>query len=80
MLFIVVNAFAQSGHMRLQLEIVAKKLARKFVEISAALEELASSSQGIMGEQQGLNHEISQIGKFNEADELDNMLKSGEEF
>ncbi len=71
-LFIVVNAFAQSGYAKLHLEIIAKKLAGKFVEVSATLEELASSSQSIMGEQQSLNHEISQIGKFNE--EIGNIL------
>lgn len=71
-LFIVVNSLAQSGYARLQLETIAKKLAGKFVEISAALEELSSSSQSIMGEQKSLNQEISQIGKFNT--EIGNIL------
>lgn len=71
-LFIVVNSLAQNGYAKLQLETIAKRLASKFVEISATLEELASSSQSIMGEQQSLNHQISQIGKFNE--EIGNIL------
>lgn len=65
-LFIVVNSLAENGYAKLQLETIAKKLASKFVEISATLEELASSAQSIMGEQQSLNQQISQIGKFNE--------------
>ncbi|WP_411675916.1 PocR ligand-binding domain-containing protein [Caproicibacter sp.] len=71
-LFIVVNSLAQSGYARLQLEAIAKRLAGKFVEISATLEELASSSQSIMGEQEDLNQEITQIGKFNT--EIGNIL------
>lgn len=72
-LYLVVNALAQNGFTRLQLEAIAKRLASKFVEISATLEELASSAQSIMGEQQNLNQEIAQIGKFNK--EINNVLE-----
>lgn len=64
-LFIVVNALAKNGFAKLQLESIAQKLANKFVEVSATLEELASSAQSIKSEQQGLNQEITQIGQFN---------------
>lgn len=64
-LFIVVTALAQNGFTRLQLESMAQKLASKFVEVSATLEELASSAQSIKAEQNGLNQEITQIGEFN---------------
>ncbi len=64
-LFIVVNALAKNGFAKLQLESIAQKLANKFVEVSATLEELASSAQSIKSEQKGLNQEITQIGKFN---------------
>lgn len=64
-LFIVVNALAQNGYTKLQLESIAQKLASKFVEVSATLEELASSAQSIQMEQSGLNQEIAQIGEFN---------------
>lgn len=72
-LYIVVNTLAQNGYTKLQLETIAKRLAGKFVEISATLEELASSAQSIMGEQQNLNQEIMQIGKFNK--EINNILE-----
>ena len=64
-LFIVVNALAKNGYAKLQLESIAQKLANKFVEVSATLEELASSAQSIKSEQKDLNQEITQIGKFN---------------
>ena len=72
-LFIVVNTLAQNGYTRLRLESIAKRLASKFVEMSATLEELASSAQSIMGEQQILNREIGQIGQFN--GEIGNILQ-----
>lgn len=72
-LFIVVNTLAQNGYAKLRLESIAKRLASKFVEISATLEELASSAQSITGEQQTLNHEIEQIGQFN--GEIGNILQ-----
>lgn len=72
-LFIVVNTLAQNGYTKLRLESIAKRLASKFVEISATLEELASSAQSIMGEQQILNREIGQIGQFN--GEIGNILQ-----
>lgn len=72
-LFIVVNTLAENGYTRLKLESVAKKLADKFVEMSATLEELASSAVSITEQQQELNSEISQV-KTN-TDEINQVLK-----
>lgn len=73
-LFIVVNSLAKNGFTRIKLEAIARQLANKFVEISATLEELATSAQSVTEQQQKLNHEISQVGKFNE--EINKILKS----
>lgn len=73
-LFIVVNTLAQNGFTRIKLEAVARQLADKFVEIAATLEELATSAQSVTEQQQKLNYEISQVGKFN--DEINKILKS----
>jgi len=73
-LFIVVNSLAQNGYTRIKLETIARQLADKFVEIAATLEELATSSQSVLEQQQKLNIEISQVGKFNE--EINKILKS----
>ncbi|MEA4972974.1 hypothetical protein SDC9_93961 [bioreactor metagenome] len=73
-LFIVVNSLAKNGFARIKLEAIARQLANKFVEISATLEELATSAQSVTEQQQKLNHEISQVGKFNE--EINKILKS----
>ena len=73
-LFIVANALAQNGYARIKLETIAKQLSNKFVEISATLEELATSSQSVTEQQQKLNSEIGKIGKFNE--EINKILKS----
>lgn len=72
-LFIVINTLAENGYARINLEQVAKKLADKFVGISATLEELASSSVSITGQQQELNQEITQVKTFTE--EINQVLK-----
>ena len=72
-LFIVMNTLADNGYTRVKLEVLAKKLADKFVEISATLEELAASAVSISEQQQGLNGEISQVKTFTE--EINQVLK-----
>lgn len=73
-LFIVVNTFAENGYTRIKLEIVAKQLAKKFMEISATIEELAASAQSITDQQKELNQEITQVGKYTE--EINDILKA----
>lgn len=73
-LFIVVNAIAENGYTRVKLEVLAKQLANKFVEISATLQQLSASAQSISAQQQQLNHEITQVGKFTE--EINDVLKA----
>jgi len=73
-LFIVVNTLAENGFAKIKLQMVAKQLANKFVDISATLEELAASAQSIGGQQKQLNQEIEQVGKFTQ--EINGILKS----
>ncbi|WP_283608794.1 PocR ligand-binding domain-containing protein [Faecalispora anaeroviscerum] len=73
-LFIVVNTLAENGLAKIKLQMVAKQLANKFVDISATLEELAASAQSIGEQQKQLNQEIEQIGKFTR--EINGILKS----
>lgn len=73
-LFIVVNTLAENGFARVKLEVIAKKLADNFMDISATIEELASSAQSVTKQQQELNIEITQIGKITE--EINSILKS----
>lgn len=73
-LHIVVNALAENGFTRIKLQAVAKRLANKFVDISATLEELAASAQSITEQQKDLNGEIAQVGK--NAEEINGILKS----
>ena len=73
-LFIVVNSIAENGYTRVKLEILAKQLANKFIEISATLQQLSASAQSISEQQQQLNHEITQVGKF--TSEINEILKS----
>lgn len=72
-LFIVVNTLAENGYTRVKLEVLAKKLADKFVEMSSTLEELAASAVSITEQQQELNQEITQVKSFTE--EINRVLK-----
>lgn len=72
-LFIVVNSLVENGYARVKLEVVAKKLATKFMEIASAFQELAASAQIISQQQQALNQEIAQVGKITE--EINEVLK-----
>jgi len=72
-LFIVVNTLAENGFAKVKLEVLAKRLANKFIEISATLQELSASAISITGQQQELNQEITQVKKFTE--EINLVLK-----
>ncbi|MBW7572296.1 PocR ligand-binding domain-containing protein [Caproiciproducens faecalis] len=73
-LFIVVNTLAENGYARIELEVLAKRLANKFIEISSTLEELATSAQSITVQQHDLNDEIAQVEQLTE--EINGVLKS----
>ncbi len=73
-LFIVVNTLADNGFTRVKLELIAKQLANKFIEIAATLQQLSSSSQSITEQQHNLNQEITQVGKITK--EINEILKS----
>lgn len=73
-LFIVVNTLAENGYARLKLETITKRLTNKFLEISAAIQQLEASAQSVTEQQQKLNQEISQIGKITE--DINSILKS----
>ncbi|MEL7649607.1 MAG: PocR ligand-binding domain-containing protein [Sedimentibacter sp.] len=72
-LFIVVNTLVENGYARIKLEVVAKKLSSKFMDIASAFQELAASAQIISQQQQALNNEITQVGKVTE--EINDVLK-----
>ena len=73
-LFIVVNSLAENGYTRIKLEVLAKQLANKFIEISSTLQELSASAISIAEQQQQLNREISQVGKITQ--DINDVLKS----
>lgn len=73
-LFIVVNTLVENGYARVKLEVLAKQLANKFMEIAAAFQELAASAQSISEQQQLLNNEITQVGRVTE--EINDVLSS----
>lgn len=60
-LYIVVNALAQSGFNRIETEILSSLLADNFIQISSTIEELSTDSQLITAHQSELLNEINQI-------------------
>lgn len=72
-LFIVVNTLVENGYTRVKLEVLAKQLANKFIEIAAAFQELSASAQSISEQQQLLNQEITQVGTITE--EINEVLR-----
>lgn len=60
-LYIVVNAFAQNGYNRLEIEMVSKDLADNFIQISETVELLAQSAQNITESQHVLSQRINEI-------------------
>ncbi|AWK49764.1 chemotaxis protein [Clostridium beijerinckii] len=65
-LFIVVNSLAKNGYNQIELEMVSKRLANNFMQISATVEELSASATNISSQQEELNSEITQIGVITE--------------
>lgn len=60
-LYIVVNALAESGFNRIETESLSSDLASNFIEISNSIEVLTADSQSISGNQKELVSEINQI-------------------
>ena len=73
-LFIVVNSLAKNGYNQIQLDVVSKKLANNFSEVSNTIENLSVSSTNITTQQQNLNMEIAQVGMVTE--QINNILKA----
>ena len=60
-LHLVVNAFAENGYNRLEIEIVSKDLTDNFVQISETVDLLAQSAQNITENQHTLSTKITEI-------------------
>jgi len=73
-LYIVVNALAQSGFNRIETDCLSSNLARNFIQISSSVEELAADSQSITANQSELVNEINQIRS--NINQIANVLKS----
>ncbi len=71
-LYIVVNAFAQNGFSRLEIETVSKDLADNFIQISKTVEVLADAAQNISGSQHVLSQKINEISTV--TDEIADVL------
>lgn len=65
-LFIVVNSLAKNGYNEIHLDMVSKKLANNFMQVSATVEELSASANNISTQQEDLNSEITQVGVITE--------------
>ena len=59
---LVVNAFAENGYNRLEIQIVSKELTDNFLQISETVDLLAQSAQSITEDQHTLSTRISEIG------------------
>ena len=73
-LYIVVNALAQSGFNKIETSILSSNLANNFIQISSTVQELSSNSQVITGNQSNLVREINQIR--DNIKEITKVLKS----
>ncbi|MEA4934347.1 MAG: PocR ligand-binding domain-containing protein [Lawsonibacter sp.] len=73
-LYIVVNAMAQSGFNRIESNLLSSNFANNFIEISATVESLAEGSQDIVSHQNQLVSEILQTQKH--IKEITDVLKS----
>ncbi len=63
-LSLVVNSLAKNGHNQIQLDLVSKRLANNFMQVSATVEELSASATSISSQQEELNGEITQVGEI----------------
>lgn len=73
-LFIVVNTLAQDGFTRIEAELLSRKLADNFFEISETIEVLAESAQNITFSQHELTGEITEINDVTK--EIESVLSS----
>ncbi|EHJ01571.1 methyl-accepting chemotaxis sensory transducer [Clostridium sp. DL-VIII] len=71
-LSLVANSLAKNGHNQIQLDLVSKRLANNFMQISATVEELSASATSISSQQEELNSEITQVGEI--AKQINNIL------
>ncbi|OOM06657.1 PocR ligand-binding domain-containing protein [Clostridium saccharobutylicum] len=71
-LFIVVNSLAKNGYNQIHLDMVSKKLANNFMQVSATVEELSASANNISTQQEDLNSEITQVGVI--TDQINSIL------
>ncbi|WP_297429007.1 PocR ligand-binding domain-containing protein [Clostridium sp.] len=71
-LFLVVNSLAKNGHNQIQLDVVSRRLANNFMQVSATIEELSASANSISFQQESLNTEIAQVGVV--AEQINNIL------
>ena len=65
-LFLVVNSLAKNGYNQIQLDMVSKRLANNFMQVSATVEELSASATEISSQQEELNTEITEVGVVTE--------------
>ncbi|MCI2105676.1 MAG: PocR ligand-binding domain-containing protein [Intestinimonas sp.] len=73
-LYIVVNALAQSGYNRIETEYLSSNLAENFIQLSTTIEALAEGSQDITSHQSDLVSEIKEMQKH--LKEITGVLKS----
>ena len=73
-LYIVVNALAQSGFNKIETDILSSNLAENFIQISETINILAENSQDIVNHQSELVAEIQQIEQH--ISEITGVLKS----
>ena len=73
-LYIVVNALAQSGFNKIETNLLSSELANNFIQISATIDDLSTNSQMITSNQGNLVNEINQIRE--NIKEITKVLKS----
>ena len=73
-LYIVVNALAQSGFTKIETDMLSSNLARNFIQLSETINILAENSQDIVNHQSELVSEIQQIEQH--ISEITGVLKS----
>lgn len=73
-LYIVVNALADNGYNRLEIETLTRELATNFMEISRTIETLTQSAQEISVSQNELSAKIAEVSEVTR--EVSDVLKS----
>jgi len=73
-LYIVVNALADNGYNRLEIEVLTKELAVNFMEISKTIETLTHSAHEMSANQNELSQKITEVSEVTR--EVSDVLKS----